>query len=80
MATPGKKIFNNQHAIDTLAGNVLHYRTASKLTQKELAGRCDIDVRQVQRIEYGISDTKLSVIQSLADSLGVTISDLLTKR
>jgi len=80
MATVKKKVFKNQSTIDTLASNVLHYRTQRKMTQKELAGECDIDVRQIQRIEYGLTDSKLSVIQSLADALGVSLVTLLTKR
>lgn len=75
-----KKVFKNQHAIDLLASNVYFYRTHCNLTQLELANVVDIDVRQIQRIEYGVTDTKLSVIQALADALCVTISDLVSKR
>lgn len=78
-ATPLNR-FKNQDTINVVGENVRHFRNKLELTQLQLADACEIDVRQIQRIEYGHSDTKLSRLQTVADNLQVTLAELVSKR
>ncbi|WP_234431797.1 helix-turn-helix domain-containing protein [Streptomyces sp. NRRL S-241] len=51
-------------------------RTDARLTQEALAEAVGIDSKTVHRIEYGLSDPRLSVLLDLADALGVPLVEL----
>lgn len=56
--------------------NVKIYRQRRKLTQKELAEECNLDVRTIQRIENGQITVKLPVIFVLAEALKIQLNSL----
>ncbi len=53
-------------------------RIARDLTQRDLARDLRIDVAVVSRLERGVTDPKLSMIEALARLLGVRVVDLLS--
>lgn len=58
-------------------------RQKAGLTQKELAIRSGVNIRQIQRVELGtsqIENVTLVNAKRLADALGVKIEDLITKK
>ena len=56
------------------------HRLRAGLTQPELGNRIGIDRRQIQRIERGETDARLSWLLLIADALGVTLADLVGSR
>ena len=57
-------------------------RHKAGLTQKELAIRSGVNIRQIQRVELGtsqIENVTLANAKRLADALGVPIEELLEK-
>lgn len=51
-------------------------RKGRKMTQLDLAVRAEIDIRQIQRIEYGEINTSIGNAYLLAKGLNVSISEL----
>lgn len=80
MATTSLNSFKNQKTINIVAENVRYFRDKLNLTQLQLSVACDIDIRQIQRIEYSETDTKVTRLEKLAEGLNVTIAQLVTKR
>lgn len=56
---------------------VKRMRKANGLTQTELAGLCDIDIRTIQRIEGGEYGVGLHILFALAEAFEVEPSELL---
>ena len=54
-------------------------RIKNKMTQQSLSDFCDVDIRTIQRIEVGEQNVALTLILSIADGLGVNVSELLDK-
>jgi transcriptional regulator with XRE-family HTH domain len=54
-------------------------RKAAGLTQAEAADRCDIFRTYLSRIENGTANLTLSVLLTLATTLGVKVTDLLVE-
>ncbi|MFD3777372.1 helix-turn-helix domain-containing protein [Streptomyces sp. NPDC058612] len=51
-------------------------REHAGLTQQLLGERAGIDLKTVHRIEYALSDPKLSVLLQVADALGLPLAQL----
>lgn len=51
-------------------------RTATGLTQEELADRAGLDRSYIGGVERGERNPSLSVIEKIADGLGVTLAEL----
>ena len=56
--------------------NVKRVRNAKRWSQEELSYHADLDISQIGRIERGIVNTSICVIQRLAKALEVEIKDL----
>ncbi len=54
-------------------------RVKNKMTQQSLSDFCDVDIRTIQRVEVGEQNIALTLILSIADGLGVSVSELLDK-
>ena len=52
-------------------------RESKNLTQLELADKCEIDIRSIQRIERGEFGFGLHILFALATALDISPSDLL---
>lgn len=65
-----------QAFLEAFGDQVKALRKTRKLTQLDLASLVDMDVRQIQRIEYGEINTSLGNAYQIADGFGVSLSDL----
>lgn len=54
-------------------------REERAFTQQDLAEKCDIDIRTIQRIERGDSGIGMHILFALADAFKVPASELLIK-
>jgi transcriptional regulator with XRE-family HTH domain len=52
-------------------------RIRNGLSQEELAYESDLDISQIGRIERGVVNTCLCVLQRLAKALNISLKDLL---
>jgi transcriptional regulator with XRE-family HTH domain len=68
-----------EQAQRNLAANVKRVRLAAGISQEELAFRAGIDRTYASQIERAIANPSLGITCSIADALGVTAVDLLTK-
>ena len=59
-----------------ITNKVKIFRNKKQLTQKELALKAQISERQLQRIEEGEQDPKMSTVVKLAVALEVSLTDL----
>lgn len=62
-------INRNQELIKAFGENLRKIRESKKLTQEELAYRCDVPLSQIGRIERGVHSPTLSTLYILADGL-----------
>ena len=62
--------------IKLLGLKIKNIRKAKKFTQKELSGKCDVDIRTIQRIESGEFGVGLHILFALAEALETKASDL----
>lgn len=51
-------------------------RTAAGLTQEQVAGRCGLDRKTVNRLEQGHTSPLLDHLLLVADAIGVDLADL----
>jgi transcriptional regulator with XRE-family HTH domain len=51
-------------------------RTEKNITQEELAYDADLDISQVGRIERGVVNTSICVLQRLAKALNIEMKEL----
>jgi transcriptional regulator with XRE-family HTH domain len=60
-----------------VARRIAEVRRSLDLTQRELADRLDIAVRNYQRIEHGAQNLTLEMIENVAEALGIDATELL---
>jgi len=65
--------------LSTLAENLRAQRHARNFSQEELADLCGLHRTYIGSVERGERNVTLSTLETLANSLGVTIPDLLTR-
>lgn len=53
------------------------HRKAAKLSQEKLSEKADVDVKMIGRIENFIRNPSLNLADSLADALGVPLSQMI---
>jgi transcriptional regulator with XRE-family HTH domain len=56
-----------------------NHRKAAKMTQEKLSERADVDVKMIGRIENFIRNPSLNLADSLADALGVPLSQMINE-
>lgn len=61
----------------TLAENLIYQRKKQGLSQEELAGRTQVTVRTIQRIEKGEVNPHLQTVKLLAAAMSLEVEDLL---
>ncbi len=62
-----------------LAHNIVRLRRSKGLSQEELADVCGLHRTYVGSVERGERNVTLSTLEVFAGSLGVSVTDLLTK-
>ena len=63
--------------LEIFGKEVKRLRRKHTITQQELAAKCDIDVRTIQRIEKGEHAVSLTILLALAKSFKLTPSELM---
>jgi len=63
-----------------LSENILKYRRSKNLSQEQLADKCGLHRTYIGAVERGERNVTLSTLELLAQTLGVSIPDLLTKK
>lgn len=64
--------------MNTIGENIAYFRKQKKLTQEELAEKMSVTAQAVSKWECDSSYPDITVMQTLAKTLGVTVDDLLT--
>lgn len=54
-----------------------NHRQAAKLSQEKLSEKADVDVKMIGRIETFIRNPTINLADSLADALGVPLSQMI---
>jgi len=54
-----------------------NHRKAAEMTQEKLSEKADVDVKMIGRIENFIRNPSLNLADSLADGLGVPLSQMI---
>lgn len=65
----------NQALIDALAIEVKARRLELRLTQEDLAGRCELDRPYISLIEVGRKQPTISVLYRISSALELTFAD-----
>lgn len=63
----------------TIGEKIKSLRKESKMTQPELAKKIGISVPTLQRYENGVTELKPSMVNKIADILGVPVEDLVVE-
>jgi transcriptional regulator with XRE-family HTH domain len=71
-----KKHYRNQILIDKVSAKILEIRKIKKMTQEDLVNKTGFDIKQIGRIERGISNPSISSIEAIATALGVEVKEL----
>ncbi len=66
--------------IQFVGSNIRRIRIEQKLTQVELANRCDFEKPNMRRIEAGKNNLTLKSLYKIAEALDVPIENLIRKR
>ena len=66
----------DQEAIRSFGISIRQKRLLKGFSQEELAHRCEIDSRQIGRIERGEINTTISTVFALARALELTVANL----
>lgn len=67
----------DERLIKIFGENVRKYRKERSMSQKDLAGLCEVDTITISRIERNISNTTISTIAIIAKALEIQPSKLL---
>lgn len=63
-----------------MENKIKEIRLRQGYTQEALAEKADVSVKQLQRIEIGKADARISTLESIAIALNVTIGSLLKEK
>ena len=63
-------------ALESLRVHVIVGRARSRLSQDDLAQRAGVSRPTISRIERGVGDASIDVVQRIADALNVTVAEL----
>src|SRR5262249_255781 len=69
----------NPKSATALAKAFRDAREAAGITQEQLAARSHISVQMVRRLEAGTSNPTLATLAPIAEQLGVSVAELLTR-
>ena len=75
----GKKLrMPSKRLKQVLANNIRSYRRKEKLSQEELAAKCNLHRTYVGSVERGERNVTLSTLEAFSSALGVSVIDLLS--
>lgn len=72
---------NNKYELEIVRLGLLikELRKKEKITQEQLSRLCNVDIRTIQRIEKGEQNITISLLFSIADSLKIKSSILISQ-
>ncbi|KQO34738.1 hypothetical protein ASF10_03245 [Flavobacterium sp. Leaf82] len=72
---------NNKYELEIVRLGLLikQLRKKEKITQEQLSRLCNVDIRTIQRIEKGEQNITISLLFSIADSLKIKSSILISQ-
>ena len=62
--------------IKKLGKRVSKLRQLRGFSQADLAGKCEVDIRTIQRVEKGEHGTGLHILFAIADALSISLTEL----
>jgi transcriptional regulator with XRE-family HTH domain len=68
---------NFEHELVVLGIRTKKFRVLKKLTQTELAAKCDIDIRTIQRIEKGKNNFSIKILFAICKTLEIEPSEII---
>jgi transcriptional regulator with XRE-family HTH domain len=68
---------NFEHELVVLGIRIKKFRVLKKLTQTELAAKCDIDIRTIQRIEKGNNNFSIKILFAICKTLEIEPSEII---
>ncbi|MDE2774271.1 MAG: helix-turn-helix transcriptional regulator [Gemmatimonadota bacterium] len=77
MSDRAKRI--SRHLARSIARNITHFRRQQKMSQAELAYEADVSISTLGRLESGQADPRMSTLESVAASLRVPLSELVSR-
>ncbi|SKB84549.1 DNA-binding transcriptional regulator, XRE-family HTH domain [Sphingobacterium nematocida] len=69
--------YRDQEYLVKLGNHIKAIREKKGLSQEDLAELCDVDTRQIGRIERAETNSTISILKKIADKLNINISQLL---
>ncbi|MEM8969166.1 MAG: helix-turn-helix transcriptional regulator [Bacteroidota bacterium] len=73
-------MFTREEILPIFAANLKHYRNLAQLSQAALAGKVDIDERQIRRFEAAEQAPTIVHAYRMAQVLNIKVDDFFTKR
>lgn len=73
-----EKQYRDQEYLKNLGNHLKSIRENKKLTQEQFAEFCDIDTRQLRRIERAETNSTISILKKISDKLNITVQELLS--
>lgn len=62
----------------TIGTNIKYFRKKSKLTQRELASKCNLATGTIQQYELGKREPKTEILIRIANALQIELADLVS--
>jgi len=72
-----EKQYRDQEYLNKLGNHLKSIREKKGWSQEYFAEQCDIDTRQVGRIERAETNTTISILKKIADKLDVSVVELI---
>lgn len=66
----------DEELIKALGDQVRAIRLTQSLTMEQLAERCQLDYRQIARVEHGEINSSISMVNRIAEGLGLSLGEL----
>lgn len=69
-------IMGNEQFLLKLGSRIKHIRSEKKMSQVNLAAKCDFEKASMSRIESGKTNSTILTLRKISDALEVDVSDL----
>jgi transcriptional regulator with XRE-family HTH domain len=66
----------NEQFLLKLGGRIKHIRSEKKMSQVNLAAKCDFEKASMSRIESGKTNSTILTLRKISDALDIDVSDL----
>ena len=70
------KVMGNEQFLVQLGSRIKQIRSEKKMSQVNLAAKCDFEKASMSRIESGKTNSTILTLRKISDALEVTVADL----